>query len=213
MTHSLHRLGTRENLANDFSIYLYAARDINEKGSQPKQAHFLEIGLRNNAVNGGKVDVGNFATESPQEVIARARASTGLSCTKVVCTNKKDVINILRETIEADTGLSIVVQGIFEEVEECLAHLGIKPHTVNHSLGIWGTTEKLPSTDILEITTMCGHGLISTSLVKKCITDVVLGSMTSMEAAQLLARPCVCGLFNPVRAQMLIERIASKIKL
>ena len=84
---------------------------------------------------------------------------------------KEDVVNILKETPDANLGLSIIVQGIPEEVNNCLRQVGLKPHTVHHSLGVWGMTEKLPGTEILEITTMCGHGMTSPNLVRKCIKE------------------------------------------
>ena len=64
--------------------------------------------------------------------------------------------------------------------------------------------------EILEITTMCGHGMTTPNLVKKCIEEVISGKMGPREAARLLARPCICGIFNPSRAEALLQRIALK---
>jgi hypothetical protein len=221
MTHSLHREGTKENLLNDFTLYCLPAVGINDKESGMKRWRFLEIALRNNAVNAGQADIGNFIAHSPQELSERVRdrfknspgdgIGDGMApC--ICCDSKEDFVNILKEAIEADFGLSIVVQGILEEVEDCLGQVGLKPHTVHHSLGVWGKTDKLPGKEVLEITTMCGHGMTSPNLVKKCIEEVISGKTTSREAARLLARPCICGIFNPNRAEALLNRIASKYK-
>jgi len=194
---------------------------INDKESGMKRWRFLEIALRNNAVNAGQADIGNFIAHSPQELSERVRdrfknspgdgIGDGMApC--VCCGNKEDFINILKEAIEADFGLSIVVQGVLEEVEDCLGRVGLKPHTVHHSLGIWGKIDKLPGKEVLEITTMCGHGMTSPNLVKKCIEEVISGKTTPREAARLLARPCICGIFNPSRAESLLTRIASRYK-
>lgn len=208
MTHSLHRQGTRENLSNDFTMYCIAARGINDKGSGPKKRCFLEIALRNNAVNAGGTDLGNLIAHSRQELLDRVR--DGGTAIAVCCANKEDVVNILRETLEANLGLSIVVQGVLEEVEDCLRQIGLKPHTVHHSLGVWGRTQKLPAKEVLEITTMCGHGLVSTNLTKKYIEEVISGRASARGAARLLARQCVCGIFNISRAEALLQRIASR---
>ena len=102
------------------------------------------------------------------------------------------------------------MSGIFESVDECLEEAGLKHHTANFSLGIWGKTEKLPSDDILEVTTMCGHGLISTNLVKTTVEEIKAGTKTSEEAAKTLAPNCTCGIFNPARAAKLLAATATK---
>ena len=219
MTHSLHREGTRENLSNDFTVYCLPAVGMNCKGSGSKRWRFLEIALRNNAANAGEADLGNMMVRPPQELSERVKArfeksagdGVGDGMAPCICfASKEDFVKMLEEAIEADFGLSIVVQGILEEVEGCLLQAGLKPHTVHHSLGVWGRTENLPGKEILEITTMCGHGMTTPNLVKKCIEEVISGKMGPREAARLLARPCICGIFNPSRAEALLQRIASK---
>jgi len=219
MTHSLHRQGTKENLSKDFTMYCLPAVGINDKGSGSKRWRFLEIALRNNAVNAGEADIGNIMVHSRQELSDRVgdrfrnKPGDGVGdgmAPCICCASKEDVVNILKETLEADLGLSIVMQGVLEEVEDCLRQVGLKPHTVHHSLGVWGKTEKLPGKEILEITTMCGHGMASPNLVKQCIKDIISGRTTPREAARLLAQQCVCGIFNTSRAEALLERIASR---
>ena len=208
MTHSLHRQGTRENLSNDFVIYFAPAPGINSEGSGPKHRRFLEIAFRNNVKNAGYAGFGNLIEHSQQELLDKGSGGAAQIC----CDSKEDVVKILKETIEADMGLSIVVQGVVEEIEDCLDQLGLKMHTVHHSLGVWGKTEKLPGKNVLEITTMCGHGLVSTNLVHKLIDDVISGSISSGEAARLMTRQCRCGIFNISRAEALLDRLASRAK-
>jgi len=190
-------------------MYCAPAPGFNSEGSGPKQRRFLEIALQNNIDNAGFTGFGNLVEYSRQEMLDRGRGGAVQIC----CASKRDVMKILKETLEADLGLSIVVQGIVEEVEDCLKQLDLKLHTVHHSLGVWGKTEKLPEKEVLEITTMCGHGLVSPQLVKKSIEGVISGGMTLRGAAWLLARPCRCGIFNITRAEALLERIASRSKL
>ena len=116
----------------------------------------------------------------------------------------------LKELAEAELGLSVVVSGIFENVDECLAKAGLKHHTANFSLGIWGKTEKLPPDEILEVTTMCGHALIAPDLVKEMVREIKAGTKTPEDAARLLAPQCACGVFNTKRAANLMKAMAGK---
>ncbi len=219
MTHSLHRLGSEHNLLNDFTIYCLPAVGINDIGSGIKRTNFLEIALRNNVVNAGEADIGNIMVYPPRDLYDKIRTRNsnvpdngkgdGMSpC--FCCGSKEDLENIIKEALELDLGLSIMVQGILKDVEDCLLRLGLKPHTVHHSLGIWGKTEKLPEREILEITTMCGHGMTSPALVDKCVNDIIAGTTTPQKAARLLAKPCICGIFNPVRAETLLKELVAK---
>lgn len=219
MTHSLHREGTRENLAKDFTIYGLPAVGLNDKGSGMNRWRFLEIALRNRPANAGQADIGNMIAHSPEMVSKKVRErfekspgdGVGDGMSPCICFASKDnFVKMLKEIVEADFGLCIVVQGVLEEVESCLRQVGLKSHTVHHSLGVWGKTEKLPGKEILEITTMCGHGMTPPNLVRKCIEDVISGRSSPREAAEVLARPCICGIFNPDRAEALLKWIASK---
>lgn len=69
---------------------------------------------------------------------------------------------------------------------------------------------KLPSNDILEVTTMCGHAMVSPNLVKAMAKEVKSGAKTPQEAAKLLAPNCDCGIFNIARAAKLLKAMANK---
>jgi hypothetical protein len=101
---------------------------------------------------------------------------------------------------------------MFEPVRCCCSDLGLEPapHTVNHSLGVWGRTETLPEQDVLEISTMCGHGMVAFGLIRDMVAEVKAGRLTVREAAERLAEPCECGVFNPDRAAALLERIVGE---
>jgi len=205
MTHSLHRRGTAESLSKDYVLIMLRAIDINDRGYLPKVQEFLRIALRHNPVNLGSEMKGSMYEFQPEEVIADAKGDS-----HVVFDNPEALTQFLKELKEADLGLSVVVSGIFEIVDKCLEEAGLKHHTANFSLGIWGKTEKLPSDDILEVTTMCGHGLISTNLVKTMVTEIKAGTKTPEEAAKTLTPNCTCGIFNPVRTAKLLAAMAAK---
>ena len=57
------------------------------------------------------------------------------------------------------------------------------------------------------MTTMCGHHQVSPRLVEKMADDVKTGHLTPEAAAEQLAYPCVCDIFNPVRAATLLAEI------
>jgi heterodisulfide reductase subunit B len=82
----------------------------------------------------------------------------------------------------------------------------LKPHTVFLSLGIHGKKALLPEEQVLEMTTMCGHGMVSSLLSKAVIKKVESAEMTPEEGATLLAQPCPCGIFNTDRCQELLKK-------
>ena len=84
------------------------------------------------------------------------------------------------------------------------------PHTVEHSLGVWGKTDLLPDEEVLQISTMCGHGMVSFGLIEKAVADVKAGRSTPEQAARELAAPCVCGIFNPTRAAELLREMMKR---
>ena len=204
MTHTLHRRGNAESLSEDFVMLMIPAIDHNEEGHIPKIQAFLRIALRHNAVNIGSVSMGGMIDKA-EEVIANAN-----KIGHAVFAKPEDVTAVLKELKKADLGLSVVVSGIYEKVDACLEKAGLKHHTGNFSLGIWGKTEKLPRHDLLEVTTMCGHALISPNLVKEMVKEIKAGTKTPENAAKLLAPNCSCGVFNLRRAAKLLKAMARK---
>ena len=198
MTHTLHRRGTAESLSEDYVMLTIQAVGINDDGAVPKMQEFLRIALRHKPVNIGSVSMGGMI-DKPEEVIANLE-----KIAHAVFDNKEAVTAVLKELKEADLGMSVVVSSIYENVDECIEKAGLKHHTANFSLGIWGRTEKLPSNDILEITTMCGHALIAPSLVKAMVAEIKAGTKTPEAAAKVLMPQCACGVFNPARAAKLL---------
>ncbi len=113
---------------------------------------------------------------------------------------------VVEELIRADLGISIIISGLLEGVNECCRKAGIQRHSVEQSLGFWGARDRLPEREILEFNTMCGHGMVSFNLIRKMIEYVKLRRLTPKKAAKIMAKCCECGVFNPVRAEMLLEK-------
>jgi hypothetical protein len=118
--------------------------------------------------------------------------------------------NFLRAVKKAEFGISTVVEGCFDEVRKICQEIGLDMHTVNQSLGRWGRTEKLPSSEILEINAMCGHGMVSVGLIQEVIDSIKKGHSTPEEGAETLFRPCICGVFNTHRAARLLRSIVNR---
>ena len=62
---------------------------------------------------------------------------------------------------EAELGLCVNMSASVEGAEQCCKLPGSRRHSVGYSLGFEGETEKLPNTQALLLSTMCGHGMIS----------------------------------------------------
>jgi len=209
VTHSLHRQGTPENLQNDYVVFTMSAKGHNEAGSAAKMREFLRIVRRHRPVNLGDMKTGNWFQVDPEKIEAGVQDT---SVVHAVFTDMDTVADVLRELQETDLGLSIVVSGLLGPIHHACRNLGMKPapHTVEHSLGVWGKTDLLPGEGILQISTMCGHGMVSFGLVEEAAADVKAGRSTPEEAARRLAEPCVCGIFNPTRAAALLKIMANR---
>jgi hypothetical protein len=62
---------------------------------------------------------------------------------------------------------------------------------------------------VLLLSTMCGHGMVATSLAKKMIDWVKEGRRTPDQAVTYMQRFCSCGVFNPARAKRILEEARS----
>ena len=204
MTHSLHRRGDDHTLMEDYVVIVMASKGINVEGSQEKFHKLWDICSHYDIVNFGNVINGNKYNLSLEGF---KKCKTLIA--QVVFKDKDTLTRFLKELKKANLGLSTVVSGLYDEVKTCCAALGDKIHTAEHSLGIHGKTQKLPPENILEVTTMCGHALVSSNLIKGMVEEVKKGKKTLEAAADELARHCACGIFNPYRAAQLLKKMAA----
>lgn len=208
MSHSLHRAGTVGNLQNDFTIIVRPERGYNDIGSREKQQKVLQAlydcGACNITAARGEHFKGNIYETSIENIVEGVGEGQSVFA---AFDDQGKLEEFLRFLIKEDFGLSVVVQGLCDRVNESLGRVGLKMHTTNHSLGVWGKTSLLHEEHILEITTMCGHGIVSPYLVMDCIEKVKAKKISAKEAAIILSKPCICGIFNPTRAEMLIDRL------
>ncbi|MBU1207575.1 MAG: hypothetical protein KKH04_11705 [Proteobacteria bacterium] len=209
MTNTLHRRGTRDNLKNDYIIFCTPARGVNSNGSGSKIQEFLRICLKYHPVNMGDGQQGNILQDDieVENFIANQKDGEGAA---VVFTDLDTLQKVIAELIQADLGISINISGLLDEVQTCCRKVGLERHSVEHSLGIWGAKDLLPEREILEVNTLCGHGLVSFNLIRKMVEYVRLRRLTAKEAAKTMAKCCECGAFNPVRAEQLLEKMVKK---
>ncbi len=206
MTHTLHRRGTPERLKNDYVIFAATARGITREGCAPRIRKFARICLKYHPVNmGNGRDGGMYQEHSDiEKLISQGKDEVGMWA---VFTDLDVLREVVEELIRADLGVSINISGLLDGVDECCRKTGIARHSVEQSLGAWGATDRLPEKEILEFNTMCGHGMVSFGLIRKMIDYVKLRRLTPKEAAAIMARCCRCGVFNPVRAETLLEKV------
>ena len=210
MSHALHRHGTPEQLRNDYTFYARASRFVNREGCGPKLRKILSILLEEQKlVNYGSSQAGKSAAAglNPEEYAASLDKAYGVAG----CFSSRDAVrSVLKKLKEADTGISIVISGLIDEIVKVAGEVGLKPHTAFLSLGVHGKRALLPEDTILQITTMCGHGMVSSKLTDAVIKRVKAGKMTPEAGAKLLAQPCPCGIFNTDRCRAVLEACREK---
>jgi len=209
MSHTLHRVKTESGKTNDYVVLIMPARGINNQNSVGVFCKYLDLLASFNPVNMGGIGCGNMVLNTLEEM--KANLKPDVPMIHGVYKDRDTLIKVLKALKKADYGYSVVVSGLVDDVDCCAKEAGIRRHSMDLSLGIWGAVEKLPPMDILEITTMCGHALISVNLVTKMIEDVKAGRTTARKAAVKLAEPCACGIFNTDKAEALLHELATKI--
>jgi len=153
----------------------------------------------------GDMKTGNIYGAGTERVVADIKDT---SIVHAVFTDVETVAKAVQEVKDADLGVSVVISGLFESAKVCCQKTGLALHTIEHSLGIWGKTEKLPPEEVLELTTMCGHGMVAANLVVSMAKEIKADRLSPGEAAEELAKQCCCGIFNPVRGVELLKAMA-----
>jgi hypothetical protein len=206
MTNTLHRQGAVDELKGDYVIFCTTARDITREGSAPKIQEFTRICLKHDPDNIGSSKLGTLYQDGVDmhDVIARQGDGAGAAA---VFTDLDTLKEVVAELIEADLGISINISGLLDGVQDCCRSNGIERHSVEQSLGFWGSRDRLPERDVLALNTLCGHGLVSFNLIRKMMEYVRLRRLTPKEAARTMSRCCECGVFNTDRAERLLEKL------
>jgi translation initiation factor 1 (eIF-1/SUI1) len=185
MTHSLHRTGSEHSLKSDYVILAMLASGYNDKApdARDKMLKIADIMKNHNPVN--------ILTEKAWRISSVISASYD---------SKHNVKEVLEDLKKEDFGISIVVEGLINEIKDLSNQVGLKLDSAHLSLGMFGKKNLLPDDKILEITTMCGHHCISPQSVKHYVDLINKDKISIEKAAEKLAKPCICGIFNTKRA-------------
>jgi hypothetical protein len=232
MTNTLHRYSEHyaferppnpKTVEDDFIVFAMASRGINDDDLIEKYRTFLSLALKHNPVNVGDATKGGIfrprqdlnpkahwrrdQRPDPEQVIA---GIVGHTTVAAVFDNYDDMKAFVGDVQRAKLGVSINISAPIEAAERCCRETGITRHSVEYSLGFCGRVDRLPDATVLELSTMCGHGMISANLVKKMIDWVKENRRAPKEVSRAMARFCICGVFNISRAERILDEARTK---
>jgi hypothetical protein len=220
MTNTLHRFGEPDSLKDDYIVFIMASKGNNQEGAPEKVRSFLNAAVKYHPVNIGSGIIGSLYR--PEKDLSFAKAYiTGRkekmpieeavasfdesNSAAVVFDNRAAMEGFLKEVKELDLGLSVNVSALADDVRTSCRDIGINIHSIEYSLGFHGDLYRLPERHVLSLTTMCGHGMISTDFARKLIDRVKEARLTPERAARYMAKFCVCGAFNTSRAVRILR--------
>jgi hypothetical protein len=228
MTNTLHRYSDHyavepaaepRPVRDDYIVFAMASQGINDDDLVEKYRAFLRLALRHNPINIGDATKGGWLRPrddlnptahwarahdvDPQAVISGIDGPTTVAA---VFDNYEAMKAFVEDVKAAQVGISINISAPMDDAERCCKDVGIVRHSVEYSLGFQGHVEKLPDSTTLELSTMCGHGMIAADFAKKMIDWVKENRRTPEEAAGYMARFCSCGVFNTTRARRILNR-------
>ncbi len=231
MTNTLHRYSdhyAREPgddarpVDDDYIVFAMAAKGLNDDDLVAKYRAFLKLALEHHPVNVGDAThggwlrpqknltpVSHWRRERRPDPEAVLRGIDGPSTVAAVFDTYQKMRAFVDALVKADLGVSINISAPMEAARRCCRDVGIARHSVEYSAGFRGRVERLPDARTLEISTMCGHGMVSAAFARKMLDWVKENRRTPAEAAAYMARFCSCGVFNTLRAERLLEAARS----
>lgn len=222
MTNTLHRYGKVDSLRNDFIVFAMAGKGYNDEGALEKAKTFLRASIKYRPINMGNALVNSlYRPEKDLSFIklyfvGRQEKTTyeelieempGPGSAAVVFDDPERVKNFVSDVRELDLGLSVNISALVDDVRDICGEIEITPHAVEYTLGFHGNTDLLPDSTTLSISTMCGHGMVSSHFARKMMDRVKEGRLKSDDAARYMAKFCVCGVFNTSRAMKILDKV------
>lgn len=224
MTNTLHRYGSAQSFGDDYIIFAIPSQGKNDQGCIPKLKQFLRICLEHDPSNIGNGNRSSLPPEKGLDPTAHWRRNTAPDWESVIEGVKKSgtvsaVFNTadkakacLEEVAGADFGLSVNLSTSVNNAREAAAECGIKRHSVEYALEFNDPHDHLPNSQILALSTMCGHGMVSFNLARKMLDMVREGRRKPDQAVATLVRFCPCGVYNPDRAKRLLEEACRELR-
>jgi hypothetical protein len=217
VTNTLHRYGDAESFQDDYIVFAIPCKGKNDEGALEKLKTFLRICASHKPANMGNSQFGSYRSSKELKPTVHWNREVKVDYDAVidglhkagtvaaVFDSKEKAEACLREVKEADLGLSVNVSTSVEGAKDLGACCGIARHSVEYSLGFNDPHDHLPNSQVLELATMCGHGMVSFNMARKMLDMVREGRRTTDQAVATLARFCPCGVYNPERAKRLLE--------
>jgi hypothetical protein len=227
MTNTLHRFSEHyarapgddvRPVTDDYIVFAMASKGVNDDAIVQKYRAFLKLALKFQPVNIGDATHGGWLrprrdlkptnhwtrehVPDPEAVVAGIDGPSTVAAVFDRYENMKAFVDAL---VEEDIGVSINIAAPMDAAHRCCKDTGIARHSVEYSLGFQGRLDKLPEARTLELSTMCGHGMVSASFARKMLDWVKENRRTPAEAAAYMARFCSCGVFNVKRAERLLD--------
>jgi hypothetical protein len=235
MTNTLHRYtehyapdhaGEAAPVTDDWIVFAMATKGLNDDDLVGKYRRFLELALRHQPVNIGDATHGgwlrpcrdltplnHWRREHRPDPEAVLKGIDGPTTVAAVFDAFERMRAFVEDLAKADLGVSINIAAPMDGARRCCEEAGVARHSVEYSLGFRGRTDKLPEARTLELSTMCGHGMVSAAFARKMLDWVKENRRTPAEAAAYMARFCSCGVFNVKRAERLLEEARSGTKV
>ena len=217
--YALERTANPEPVRDDYIVFAMSSRGVNDDNLVEKYRTFLRLALKHDPVNIGDATKGGMIRPrqdmnptahwarnqrpDPEQVIAGIEGHTTVAA---VFDNYEAMRAFVEEVKAAGLGISVNISAPMDEAQRCCRQSGISRHSVEYSLGFRGRVDKLPDATTLELSTMCGHGMVSANFAKKMLEWVKENRRTPAEAARYMARFCICGVFNISRAERIIKQ-------
>ena len=228
MTNTLHRYSEHyacepppnpQRVNNDYIVFAMASRGLNDDNLVGKYRSFLQLALKHKPVNIGDATKGGILrprqdmnptahwrrdhSPDPEQVIAGIEGHTTVAA---VFDNYEAMRAFVAELECAQLGISINISAPMDDARRCCEETGITRHSVEYSIGFCGRVDKLPDGTTLELSTMCGHGMVSANFARKMVEWAKENRRTAEEAARYMARFCICGVFNIHRAERILQQ-------
>jgi len=223
MTNTLHRFGDADSFRDDYVVICVPSRGRNDENVVPKLQQFLRMAMKYKPVNlgdsrhGGALrpsrhmnPLAHWNRDNTPDFEGVINGLDTATTAAAVFDSREAAEAFVKDVKAADLGVSINISTSVEGAQQCCQGAGLARHSAGYSLGFEGKTEHLPSSDVLALATMCGHGMVSTSLARKMIDWVREGRRTPDQACSYLTRFCSCGVFNPARARRILEDARGK---
>lgn len=228
MTNTLHRYTAHyapehdgeaaAPVTDDFVVFAMATKGLNDDGLADRYRRFLELALEHEPVNLGDATHGgwlrpergltpasHWRRDHRPDPAAVLRGIDGPTTVAAVFDTYEKMEAFVEALARADLGVSINIAAPMDAARRCCKDAGITRHSVEYSVGFRGRTDRLPDAQTLELSTMCGHGMVSAAFARKMLDWVKENRRTPAQAAAYMARFCSCGVFNTCRAERLLE--------